>query len=63
LWVEKQARKWSDTIGELAYVAENHLQASYMGLQKSLQAEWQLLQRVIEGGINVKLYGIEHECK
>jgi hypothetical protein len=44
IWVEEQAKKWSTAVGNLAYVAENHPQAAYAGLQKSLQAEWQFLQ-------------------
>jgi hypothetical protein len=32
LLVAKQAKKWSDALGELTYVAENHLQAAYAGL-------------------------------
>ena len=58
LWVEAQAKKWPDAVGVLAYVAENHPQAAYAGLQKSLQQEWQFLQRVTEG-IDVEFSGIE----
>jgi hypothetical protein len=39
-WIVKQAKKWTDAVGELAYVAENHPQAAYTGLQKLLQQEW-----------------------
>jgi hypothetical protein len=39
---------------------KNHLQAAYTGLQKSLQAEWQFLQRVTEG-IDVEFTGIKYE--
>jgi hypothetical protein len=56
------AKKWSDAIGKLAYVAENHPQAAYAGLQKSLQAEWQFLQRVTEG-IDVEFSNIKHELR
>jgi hypothetical protein len=58
LWVEAQAKKWTDAVGVLAYVAENHPQAAYAGLQKSLQQEWQFLQQVTEG-IDVEFSGIE----
>jgi hypothetical protein len=34
IWIAKQAKKWTDAVGELAYVAENHPQATYAGLQK-----------------------------
>jgi hypothetical protein len=44
------------------YVAENHPQAAHAGLQKSLQAEWQFLQRVTEG-IDVKCSGNEQELR
>ena len=49
IWIAKQAKKWTDAVGELAYVAENHPQVAYAGLQKLLQQEWQVLQQVMEG--------------
>jgi hypothetical protein len=59
IWVEKQAKKWTNAVGDLAFVAENYPQAAYAGLQKSLQAEWQFVQRVTEG-VDVEFSEIEH---
>jgi predicted translin family RNA/ssDNA-binding protein len=47
-WVEKQCQKWSDRVGELSKVAERYPQAAYAGMMKSLQQEWQFLQRVTD---------------
>jgi hypothetical protein len=49
LWIQEKAEAWVDSIKELAMVAERYPQAAYAGLQKSLQQEWQFLQRVTEG--------------
>jgi hypothetical protein len=48
IWIAKQAKKWTDAVGELAYVAENHPQVAYTGMQESLQQKGQFLQRVTE---------------
>jgi hypothetical protein len=48
-WVQEKAEGWVDSVKELAMVAERYPQAAYAGLQKSLQQEWQFLQRVTEG--------------
>jgi hypothetical protein len=61
-WIVKQAKKWTDAVGKLAYVAENHPQAAYAGLQKSLQQEWQFVQRATES-IDDKFSGIEYKIQ
>jgi hypothetical protein len=38
-----------EAVTELAVVAKNFPQSAYSGLQKSLQQEWQFVQRVKEG--------------
>jgi hypothetical protein len=48
-WVEKKAQTWADSVLELSKVAGRHPQTAYAGLQKSLQQEWQFLQRVTSG--------------
>jgi hypothetical protein len=48
-WVKVKTKEWADTISELAMVAKCYPQAAYAGLQKSLQREWQFLQRVTDG--------------
>jgi hypothetical protein len=48
-WVEEKAQTWADGVLELSKVAGRYPQAAYAGLQKSLQQEWQFLQRVTNG--------------
>jgi hypothetical protein len=48
-WIEKKTRDWAAAVNELALVAPRFPQAAYAGLQKSLQQEWQFLQRVTDG--------------
>jgi hypothetical protein len=48
-WIEKKTKAWADSVTELAMVAARFPQAAYAGLQKSLQQEWQFLQRVTDG--------------
>ena len=45
-WVEEQAGKWADGVRILGKVATRFPQTAYAGLAKSLQHEWQYLQRV-----------------
>jgi hypothetical protein len=37
---------WEEAVADLASAAPNFSQAAYSGLQKSLQQEWQFVQRV-----------------
>ena len=48
-WIKEKTKNWVAAIKELAMVAERYPQAAYAGLQKSLQQEWQFLQRVTSG--------------
>ena len=48
-WVRGKTVDWVAAIRELSKVAERFPQAAYAGLSKSLQHEWQFLQRVTKG--------------
>jgi len=48
-WVEEKATTWAAGVIELSKVVGRYPQAAYAGLQKSLQQEWQFLQRVTSG--------------
>ena len=48
-WLKNLISKWASAVQELALVASSYPQTAYAGLQKSLQQEWQYLQRVSEG--------------
>jgi hypothetical protein len=45
-WIDPQIEKWVAGVHELSKVARRYPQTAYAGLSKSLQAEWQYLQRV-----------------
>ena len=47
-WLKDLISKWESGVQELAYVASSYPQTAYAGLQKSLQQEWQYIQRVSE---------------
>ena len=46
-WITSKADDWVYSIEQLSEVAANYPQAAYCGMQKSLQMEWQFVQRVI----------------
>jgi hypothetical protein len=48
-WLQPQIAKWRDGVQALARVARRHPQTAYAGLAKSLQSEWQYVQRVAPG--------------
>ena len=48
-WLLEKTKAWEDAVADLAAVAPNFPQAAYSGLQKSLQQEWQFVQRVTKG--------------
>ena len=48
-WLAPQITKWTNAIRLLARVATHFPQAAYVGLTRSLQMEWQYLQRVVPG--------------
>jgi hypothetical protein len=49
LWLREKVAYWTEAVKELASVAGPFPQSAYAGLQKSLQQEWQFVQRVIKG--------------
>jgi hypothetical protein len=49
MWIESKVADWTNAIADLAFVALSHPQSAYAGLQKSLQMEWQFVQRVVKG--------------
>ena len=48
-YVCEKVEKWVSLIGQLAMIAKAHPQAVYTALVKSVQCEWQFLQRTVEG--------------
>eukprot|EP00978_Attheya_sp_CCMP212_P041254 scaffold234298_cov35-Attheya_sp.AAC.1 len=44
-WVREQTAAWEVAVTTLAKVCKRYPQLAYAGLQKSLQQEWQFLQR------------------
>jgi hypothetical protein len=57
-WIRKKTKSWTEAVTDLAVVAKNFPQSAYSGLQKSLQQEWQFVQRVKEG-VGEKFTAIE----
>jgi hypothetical protein len=49
LWVQEKVSLWTSAVTDLAFTALSHPQTAFAGLQKSLQHEWQFVQRVIDG--------------
>jgi hypothetical protein len=47
LWVQEKVTFWTSALTGLAFAALSHPQTAFAGLQKSLQHEWQFIQRVI----------------
>ena len=43
-WLEEKVEVWRASVAIMSGVAGNHLQTTYVGLQKSLQQEWALVQ-------------------
>ena len=48
-WLREKVQGWAESMNVLAGVAHKHLQSAYSGLQKSLQQEWDFVQRVTPG--------------
>jgi hypothetical protein len=51
---DEKPKNWEEAVADLAKVAPNFPQTAYSGLQKSLQQEWQFVQRVTKGMIDPK---------
>ena len=49
LFIQDRIKNWIAGVDDLARAAVKYPQTAYAGLQKSLQQEWQFLQRVTEG--------------
>ena len=47
-WLEAKTQTWHDAIVELSRVSIAYPQSAYAAFQKSLQAEWQFVQRVVQ---------------
>ena len=45
-WLAAKVQGWTEFVITLSGVARNHLKFAYAGLQKSIQHEWEFLQRV-----------------
>ena len=48
-WLQEKIRGWSESVKVLAGVAHKHPQSAYAVLNKSLQQEWDFVQRVTPG--------------
>jgi hypothetical protein len=59
-WIQEMVDGWSEVIAELAFAAKRFPQSAYSGLQRSLQQEWQFVQRVTKG-IGNKFAKVEEE--
>jgi hypothetical protein len=57
-WLKDTVSTWELAIGELSMAATKYPQSAYTGLQKSLQNEWQFVQRV-KPGIGEHFQGVE----
>jgi hypothetical protein len=47
-WMKEKTTLWTTAIPEIALASKNFPQSTYVGLQKSLQQEWQFVQRVVK---------------
>jgi hypothetical protein len=47
-WLMPKIQKWTSAVKSLAKIAKRYPQAAFAGFTKSLQAEWQYLQRVTD---------------
>ena len=45
-WLKLKVKGWISLVAIMARVAGKHLHISYVGLQKSLQQEWDFVQRI-----------------
>ena len=45
-WLDKKVQGWEESVRTLSGVARKHQQSAYYGLKKSLQQEWEFMQRV-----------------
>ena len=45
-WLAWKVQGWAESVQTISGVARKHQQSTYTGLQKSLQQEWEFVQRV-----------------
>ena len=45
-WLDKKVQGWAESLRMLLGVDRNHTHSVYAGMQKSLQQEWEFVQRV-----------------
>jgi hypothetical protein len=48
-WIQEKTQHWSEVVMDLVSVAKIFPQFAYSGLKKSLQQEWQFVQKGQEG--------------
>ena len=48
-WLAAKIKGWSEAVEIFSSVAQKNPQSAYAGLQKSLQQEWEFVQRVTPG--------------
>jgi hypothetical protein len=48
-WLSEKTKNWEEAVADISEVTPNFPQTVYAGLQKSLQQEWQFVQRVTKG--------------
>ena len=44
-WLDDKISSWAEAVGTMAGLTRRHPQTAYAGMQKSLQNEWQFVQR------------------
>ena len=44
-WIKEKVKGWAESIQTLGWVARKHPHYAFAGLQKSLQQEWEFMQR------------------
>jgi hypothetical protein len=49
LWVQEKVSLWTSVVIDLAFTVLSHPQTASTGLHKTLQHEWQFLQRFFDG--------------
>ena len=54
-WVQTKVEGWAESMKTLEGVARKHLQSAYAGLQKSIQQEWEFVQRVTPSKVFIDL--------
>jgi hypothetical protein len=47
-WLKEKTTLWTEAIHKISLATKNFPQSPYAGLQKSLQQEWQFVQRVVK---------------